>query len=258
MHAEFDCAKNAASATCSRNRGKGQPAPDPIFIPRCPADRPLKSSNPASRTPLGFEQRNCRYILSLAHRCAGRKQLTDSSTLRDPATPGPQTTSSLAENYTKTRASTAGPRLLHRQDREQFQANGLIQPSSRMQKFIDARRNPIGLLLVRLQARLLCQGQEFYYQPRLYRNYYRGYVDLDGPLGCPPCRGAIFGPGNDVRRSRRPGPRACFDFAITPVFFEFPGGPPCIDFHKRTAVRKRQAPNSPSALTKAGLNNGRP
>jgi hypothetical protein len=186
MHAEFDAQKTAGTADLFLEQGgKGNPAPDPIFIlglPRAGSTliEQILASHPDVDGTLELPN-----ILSLAHRLRGRKQLTDRQRypriLHELAADELKT---LGEDYIEnTRIHRQGAPFFTDKMPNNFRHIGLIHLILPNAKIIDARRNPMDCCWSGFKQ-LFAEGQEFTYSLYDIGNYYRGYCGLPFDPAC--------------------------------------------------------------------------
>ncbi|MCI4644082.1 MAG: sulfotransferase [Hyphomonadaceae bacterium] len=179
MEAEFAAQKEVCtSALFERQAGKGDPAPDPIFILGLPrAGSTLIEQILASHSQVDgtLELPN---ILALSQRLRGRDRASGG------AYPGilhDLTAGQLAElgrDYIETtRIHRAGAPFFTDKMPNNFRHIGLIHLILPNAKIIDARREPMACCFSGFKQ-LFAEGQEFTYGLDEIGRYYRGYVDL--------------------------------------------------------------------------------
>jgi hypothetical protein len=180
MEAEFEAQKAACMpALFEAQSGKGDPAPDPIFIVGLPrAGSTLLEQILASHSQVDgtLELPN---ILSISHALRGRNKSAEGS--RYPQNLHDLEAGKLAELGRKYLEDTA----IHRKGApfftdkmpNNFRHIGLIKLILPNAKIIDARRAPLACCVSGFKQ-LFAEGQEFTYGLDEIGRYYRGYVEL--------------------------------------------------------------------------------
>ena len=180
MQAEFTSQESICTAALfEKQAGKGNPAPDPIFIlglPRAGSTliEQILASHPDVDGTLELPN-----ILSLAHRLRGRKQLTDREhyprILHNLST---DELHALGQDYLdNTRIHRSGAPFFTDKMPNNFRHIGLIQLILPNAKIIDARRNPMDCCWSGFKQ-LFAEGQEFTYSLEDIGHYYAAYVRL--------------------------------------------------------------------------------
>lgn len=256
MREEFEAQKaHCTPSLFEAQSGKGDPAPDPIFIVGLPrAGSTLIEQILASHSQVDgtLELPN---ILSLAHRLRGRKQLTE----RDRY---PRILHDLsAEELTKlgldyienTQSHRAGAPLFTDKMPNNFRHIGLIHLILPNAKIIDARRDPMDCCWSEFKQ-LFAEGQEFTYGLEEIGHYYRGYVDLMDHWDTVLPEGRILRVQHeDVLDDLEGQVRRILDYCGLP--FE----QACIEFHKtERAVRTASSEQVRKPLNRSGQGQWRP
>ena len=180
MQDEFAAQKSICTpALFEKQAGKGNPAPDPIFIlglPRAGSTliEQILASHPDVDGTLELPN-----ILSLAHRLRGRSQITDRDhyprILHDLSE---DDLFALGQDYIDTTRihRKVAPFFTDKMPNN-FRHIGLIHLILPNAKIIDARRNPMDCCWSGFKQ-LFAEGQEFTYALDDIGHYYRAYVDL--------------------------------------------------------------------------------
>ena len=256
MQAELGAQKMHCSAELfEKQSGKGNPAPDPIFIVGLPrAGSTLIEQILASHPDVDgtLELPN---ILSLAHRLRGRSQITDRDRypriLHDMSA---EELSALGEDYIEnTHIHRQGAPFFTDKMPNNFRHIGLIHLILPNAKIIDARRNPMDCCWSGYKQ-LFAEGQEFTYSLEDIGHYYSAYVDLmerwDAVL--PPGR-ILRVQHEDVLDDLEGQVRRLLDYCGLP-FDER-----CVNFHQtERAVRTASSEQVRRPINKAGLEQWRP
>ncbi len=180
MQAEFEAQKRYCTADMiAAQTGKGNTAPDPIFIIGLPrAGSTLIEQILASHSQVDgtLELPN---ILSLAHRLRGRNLISDRDRYpRVLAELSTEELQALGTDYIEnTRIHRQGAPFFTDKMPNNFRHLGLIHLILPNAKIIDARRAPMDCCWSGYKQ-LFAEGQEFTYGLEEIGHYYRDYVDL--------------------------------------------------------------------------------
>jgi len=256
MQAEFAAQKQyCTSAVMRAQAGKGDPAPDPIFIVGLPrAGSTLIEQILASHSQVDgtLELPN---ILSLAHRMRGRNLVTDRD--RYPRILGElsgEELAALGRDYIEnTRVHRQGAAFFTDKMPNNFRHIALIHLILPNAKIIDARRAPMDCCWSGYKQ-LFAEGQEFTYGLDEIGQYYRDYVDLMSHWDRVLPEGRILKVQHeDVLADLEGQVRRLLDYC------ELPFEPDCIDFHKTDrAVRTASSEQVRQPINRAGQDQWRP
>jgi tetratricopeptide (TPR) repeat protein len=180
MDAELAAQKDFCTAELfERQGGKGDPAPDPIFIVGLPrAGSTLLEQILASHSQVDgtLELPN---IIAISQHLRGRDKLSDRT--RYPRVLhelGADTLAALGKRYIdETQVHRKGAPFFTDKMPNNFRHIGLIKLILPNAKIIDARRDPLGCCFSGFKQ-LFAEGQEFTYGLEEIGRYYRGYVEL--------------------------------------------------------------------------------
>ncbi len=256
MQSELAAQKTHCTPSLFENQsGKGDPAPDPIFIlglPRAGSTliEQILASHPDVDGTLELPN-----ILSLAHRLRGRSQITDRDRYPRILHEMPaEELRTLGQDYIEnTRIHRQGAPFFTDKMPNNFRHIGLIHLILPNAKIIDARRNPMDCCWSGYKQ-LFAEGQEFTYSLEDIGQYYRAYVDLmehwDAVL--PPGR-VLRVQHEDVLDDLEGQVRRLLDYCGLP-FDER-----CVNFHQtERAVRTASSEQVRRPINKAGLEQWRP
>jgi len=256
MQAEFDAQKRYCTAdVIAAHAGKGDAAPDPIFIVGLPrAGSTLIEQILASHSQVDgtLELPN---ILSLAHRLRGRNLVSDRD--RYPRVLGELSTEelqALGQDYIEnTRIHRQGAAFFTDKMPNNFRHLGLIHLILPNAKIIDARRAPMDCCWSGYKQ-LFAEGQEFTYGLEEIGHYYRDYVDLmehwDAVL---PEGRVLLVQHEDVLDDLEGQVRRILDYCGLP--FEAA----CVDFHQNDrAVRTASSEQVRQPINRAGQGQWQP
>lgn len=256
MQAELDAQKRYCSADMiAAQRGKGNAAPDPIFIVGLPrAGSTLIEQILASHSQVDgtLELPN---ILSLAHRLRGRNLISDRD--RYPRVLGELPAlelKALGTDYIEnTRIHRQGAPFFTDKMPNNFRHLGLIHLILPNAKIIDARRAPMDCCWSGYKQ-LFAEGQEFTYGLEEIGHYYRDYVDLMDHWDAVLPEGRVLRVQHeDVLNDLESQVRRILDYCGLP--FERA----CIDFHQNDrAVRTASSEQVRQPINRAGQGQWQP
>ncbi|QIG79403.1 tetratricopeptide repeat-containing sulfotransferase family protein [Stakelama tenebrarum] len=232
----------------AKQAGKGDAAPDPIFILGLPrAGSTLLEQILASHSAIDgtLELPN---ILSLAHRLRGRKRGTERypGILHD--LPAEELAALGADYIENTRIHRAGAPFFIDKMPNNFRHIGLIHLILPNAKIIDARRDPMDCCFSGFKQ-LFAEGQEFTYGLTEIGRYYRDYVDLMDHWDAVLPEGRVLRVQHeDVLADLEGQVRRMLDYVG--VDFE----PACLEFHRtERAVRTASSEQVRRPLNRSGV-----